>query len=67
MTVGGTLFVQALNASYGMNLGRMVGGMMTGMVWGMVISVALYRLYFSVTDYFQMKKRLSHIATPGTN
>lgn len=67
MTVGGTLFVQALNASYGMNLGRMVGGMMTGMVWGMVISVALYRLYFSVNDYFQMKKRLSHIATSRTN
>jgi hypothetical protein len=67
MTIGGTLFVQALNASYGMNLGRMVGGMMTGMVWGMVISVALYRLYFSVNDYFQMKKRLSHIATSGTN
>ena len=58
MTVGGTLFVQALSASYGMNLGRMLGGMMTGMVWGMVISVALYRLYFTMRDYFHMRKLL---------
>ena len=63
MTVGGTLFVQALSASYGMNLGRMVGGMMTGMVWGMVISVALYRLYFTMRDYFHMRKYLSIIAS----
>jgi hypothetical protein len=59
MTFGGTLFVQAVRSIDGLNLGRMVGGMMTGMVWGMVISVALYRLYFSFNDYFQMRKRLS--------
>jgi len=63
MTVGGTLFVQALSASYGMNLGRMVGGMMTGMVWGMVISVALYRLYFTMRNYFHMRKHLSIIVS----
>ena len=66
MTVGGTLFVQALNVSYGMNLGRMVGGMMTGMVWGMVISVALYRLYFTMRDYFHMRKFLSITASTQT-
>jgi hypothetical protein len=58
MTIGGTLFVQALSVSNGMSLARMVGGMMTGMVWGMVISVAIYRLYFILHDYFRMRKRL---------
>jgi hypothetical protein len=64
MTIGGTLFVQALNATYGMNLGRMLGGMMTGMVWGMVLSVALYRLYFTLQGYFHMRKHLLSSAPP---
>ncbi len=63
MTVGGALFIQALSASSGMNLGRMLGGMMTGMVWGMVISVALYRLYFTMRNYFHMRKLLSITAS----
>ena len=58
MTVGGMFFVQAIRSVDGLNLGRMVGGMMTSMVWGMVISVALYRLYFTVRDYLIMRKRL---------
>ena len=63
MTIGGTLFVQALSVSNGMSLGRMLGGMMTGMVWGMVISVAIYRLYFILHDYFRMRKRLNITAS----
>jgi hypothetical protein len=58
MTVGGTVFVQAIRSVDGLNLGRMVGGMMTGMVWGMVISIALYRLYFELRDYLHMRKRI---------
>ena len=66
MTFGGTLFVQAVRSIEGLNLGRMVGGMMTGMVWGMVISVALYRLYFSLNDYVLMRKRLSLPTSPSS-